>query len=264
MIQLFKAVWRFRGYIVESIKREFQSKYQNSLIGSFWAVINPLAMILVYTLIFSAVMKAKLPNVDGEYAYSIYLCAGILTWGFFSEVVLRGLNMFLENANLLKKMSFPRFCLPVIVLSTGLVNFAIIFLLFTVFMLLSGNFPGVVYISVFPLLALLALFSIGLGITLGIFNVFFRDVGQLMGVVMTFWFWLTPIIYPANILNESLQSILRWNPLTSMMSAFQTVLVYGQWPDWQSLVPFMLLALILNIIGMYLFRQHAGDIVDEL
>jgi lipopolysaccharide transport system permease protein len=110
MLSIFKALWAYRGFILGSMKREFQSKYRNSLLGAAWTVINPLAMIIVYTVIFSQIMRAKLPGIDTTFAYSIYLCAGVLTWGLFAEIVGRGQNVFLENANLLKKLSFPRLC----------------------------------------------------------------------------------------------------------------------------------------------------------
>lgn len=264
MIALLRAVWGFRGFVFESIKRDFQSKYQNSLIGSIWAIINPLATIVIYTVIFSEVMKAKLPNVSGEYAYSVYLCAGILTWGFFSEVVNRAQNMFIENANLLKKLSFPRFCLPVIVLSSALVNFLIIFSLFTVFLLVGNVFPGVVFVSILPLMLLLSFFAIGLGITLGILNVFFRDVGQLTGIILTFWFWLTPIVYPATLLSEKLNYLLTYNPIAPLILAFQTVLVNASWPEWSSLTAVFFITVTLNLVGLILFRKHSGDMVDEL
>ena len=119
MSALARAVWNYRGFILGSVKREFQSKYRNSLLGATWTVLNPLAMIVVYTLIFSQIMRAKLPGVDGSFAYSIYLCAGVLTWGLFAEIVGRGQNVFLEHANLLKKLSFPRLCLPVTVVATA-------------------------------------------------------------------------------------------------------------------------------------------------
>ena len=112
---MLKSLWAYRGFILGSVKREFQLKYRNSLLGAAWTVLNPLAMIVVYTVIFSEVMRARLPGVGGTYAYSIYLCAGILTWGLFAEIVGRCQTMFIENANLLKKISFPRMCLPVII-----------------------------------------------------------------------------------------------------------------------------------------------------
>jgi hypothetical protein len=110
-------------------------------------------MILVYTLIFAQVMQSRLPGDTSRYGYSIYLCAGIFGWGLFAEITSRAQNMFIEQANLLKKISFPRICLPVIVLN-ALVNFAIIFGLFTVFLVLSGQFPGAVFLLLLPVLLL--------------------------------------------------------------------------------------------------------------
>lgn len=261
---LLRPLWAYRGFIVGSIMREFQSKYRNSLLGAAWMVINPLAMIIVYTVIFSQIMRAKLPGVDSAFAYSIYLCAGILTWGLFAEIVSRAQNTFLENANILKKLSFPRLCLPVTVVANAGINFAIIFGLFTIFLVLSGNFPGWSYLALLPLLAILVAFAIGLGITLGVLNVFFRDVGQFFGIFLQFWFWFTPVVYPASILPERLQPYMNLNPMARLINAFQVILVTGQWPNWYSLWPVIVLAVILCVIGFGLFRRNAGEMVDEL
>lgn len=264
MLNILKSLWAYRGFIIGSVKREFQSKYRNSLLGVAWTVINPLAMILIYTVIFSQVMKARLPGVDGTFAYSIHLCAGVLTWGLFAEITSRAQNMFLEHANLIKKLSFPRLCLPVTVVVNALLNFSIVFGLFISFLLVSGNFPGWAFIALFPLLAILVLFAIGLGISLGILNVFFRDIGQFFGIFLQFWFWLTPIVYSANTLPQLVRPWLALNPMSSLMGAFQGVLVSGQWPQWQTLWPTTLLALLLCVLGYRLFRKHSGEMVDEL
>jgi len=247
---MLRALWAYRGFIMGSVKREFQSKYRNSLLGGAWMVLNPLAMIIVYTVIFSQIMRAKLPGVDSGFAYS--------------EITGRAQNTFIENANLLKKLSFPRLCLPVIVVANALVNFAIVFGLFTLFLIVTGNFPGFPFLALIPMLLLLVLFAIGLGITLGVLNVFFRDVGQFFGIVLTFWFWLTPIVYPASILPEAVQSWIRFNPMTAMMDAFQTILVQQQWPNWVNVWPTLAASMILCLLGFSLFRKHAGEMVDEL
>ena len=261
---MLRGLWEFRGFILSSVKREFQSKYRNSLLGALWMVINPLAMILVYTVIFSQVMSAKLPGIDSTFSYSIYLCAGILTWGFFAEITGRAQNMFLEQANLLKKLSFPRLCLPVIVVVNASLNFSIIFILFTLFLLLSDNFPGWSFIALVPVLAIQTVFAIGLGMSLGVLNVFFRDVGQLFGVVLQFWFWLTPIIYPITILPERFRPMMSLNPMARLVEAYQNILVSNQWPDWNGLLPVALLAILLCTLGAHLFRKHSGEMVDEL
>jgi len=263
-MDMLKSLWAYRGFILGSVKREFQLKYRNSLLGAVWTVLNPLAMILVYTVIFSGVMGAKLPGVDSAYAYSIYLCSGILTWGLFSEIVGRCQTMFIENANLLKKISFPRFCLPLIVVISAILNFAIIFTLFTAFLVLSGNFPGGSFIALIPLLIIQIAFSVGLGITVGVLNVFFRDVGQFMGIALQFWFWLTPIVYLLSTLPEFMRSYLIWNPMAPLMTAYQGVLVSDLWPEWDSLWLIVSLSVGLCFLGLHLFRKYIGDMVDEL
>src|SRR3546814_11409100 len=116
-------------------------------------------------------------------------------------------------------------------------------------------------VAVLPVLAIQIAFAIGLGMVLGVLNVFFRDVGQLFGVVLQFWFWLTPIIYPASILPERLQPLMALNPMASVMTAYQTIIVRGEWPDWGSrwLVP--TIDLLLCIWGMSLFRKDRKGVV---
>lgn len=263
-ISILRPIWAYRGFIFGSVKREFQLKYRDSLLGAAWVVLQPLSMIVIYTVIFSQVMKASLPGVDSAFAYSIYLCAGNIIWGLFAEISSRAQNIFLENANLLKKLSFPRLCLPAIVVLNAVINFGILFGLFTVFLTLIGSFPGVVYLAIVPLLFVLIAFSIGLGVTLGVLNVFFRDTGQLFTVVLQFWFWLTPIVYLPTILPDSVRPLLEFNPMAPLVVASQGILLNGQWPEWQGLWLITLLAILFCALGYYLFLKRAGEIVDEL
>lgn len=264
VLGMARALWNYRGFMAGSVKREFQSKYRNSLLGAAWAVINPLAMIIVYTVIFSEVMRAKLPGVDNTFAYSIYLCAGVLTWGLFAEIVGRGQGVFLEHANLIKKISFPRICLPVIVVVNACINFAIVFTLFILFLLITDSFPGSVFIAFFPILLIQIVFSVGLAMIVATLNVFFRDVGQFFSILLQFWFWFTPIVYPVSILPPEVRSYIDWNPMTPIISSYQNILVNGMWPYWESLTYPAVLAAAFCILGMRLFRKHAGEMVDEL
>lgn len=263
-MKIIRLLWAYRGFVWSSVGREFQLKYRNSLFGPSWVVINPIAMIVVYTIIFSQVMRAKLHGIDASFAYSIYLCSGILTWGLFSEIIGRAQNTFLENANLIKKISFPKLCLPLVVVINALMNFLIIFGIFTIFLFLSGNFPGIVYLAVVPLLTILVALAIGIGVTLGVLNVFFRDVGQFFGIFLQFWFWLTPIVYPASVLPQAMGDLMWLNPMSTLTVGFQTSLMAKQWPDWNSLIYPIMLAVLFCMLGLHLFRKHARDMVDEL
>jgi lipopolysaccharide transport system permease protein len=263
-MQMLRALYSYRAFIAGSIVREFQAKYRNSLLGALWSILNPIAMIAVYTVIFSQIMRAKLPGVDSTFAYSIYLCSGILTWSLFSELTNRCINIFLDHANLIKKINFPRLCLPLIVLGSALLNFTIIFGFFTLFLVLSGNFPGWSFIAIFPILLIQMMFAMGLGLSLGILNVFFRDIGQFFGIFLQFWFWLTPIVYPITILPEQIRHVIELNPLTQLITAYQNILVHNLWPDWSTLWPVGLVAILLCLWCLRLFRRRSGELVDEL
>jgi lipopolysaccharide transport system permease protein len=264
LLAVSRSVWSYRGFIVGSVKREFQARYRSSMLGALWTVLNPLAMILVYTVIFSQVMRARLPGVDDGLAYSVFLCAGLLTWGLFGEIVARSLTMFLDNANLLKKLNFPRICLPLIVLLNASANFAIILALFFGFLLITGRLPGVALLALPVLLVIQLIFAAGLGMVLGILNVFFRDVGQFFGIALQFWFWLTPIVYPLSILPPGIRAIVELNPMTALMHAYQEVFLRGAWPEWSSLIPVAVLGGLLCACGIALFRARSGEMVDEL
>lgn len=263
-LALSHALWRYRGFILGSVKREFQARYRNSLLGAVWTVLQPLAMITVYTVVFSEVMRTRLPGVDGPYAYSVFLCAGLLTWGLFGEIVQRSQTVFLDHGNMIKKLNFPRICLPAITVISALINFAITFSIFLVFLLLTHSFPGWIILAALPIVLIHVMFASGLGIIVGVLNVFFRDVGQFMNILLQFWFWFTPIIYATSTLPASVRPWMKLNPMTPLAQAYQGIFVYGHMPDWSALWPVAVLALALCVVGLLLFRRRAGEMVDEL
>jgi len=263
-MQGLQEIWRYRLFIVSTVRREFALRYFNSLLGSAWAVIQPMAMIVVYTVIFSQIMLARLPEANFPLAYSFYLCAGLLTWTFFAEIVNRSLIMFLENANMLKKLNFPHMCFPLAIVFSALLNFSIIFGIFTIVMIISGHFPGWAFLGLVPVLIIQIAFAFGLGLGLGVLNVFFRDVGQLTSIILQLLFWCTPIVYPISILPAALQAWVSLSPFTVITSAYQQIIVYGRWPNWYDLSWVAAFSLLLCAWGAYLYRAHAHELVDEL
>ena len=259
-----RSLWNYRGFIIGSVRREFESKYRKSVLGATWTIVNPLAMIIVYTIIFSQLMKARLPGVDTPFAYSIYLCAGSLTWGLFIEIVSRGQNIFIENANLLKKISFPRLILPVILVLNACINFLIIFSLFLLFLIFSGSWPGWTLLNMVPLLVIELMLAIGLAMVLGVLNVFFRDVGQFVAIFLQFWFWLTPIVYPVEILPPAVRSWMLWNPMFPVVHGYQNIFAGQPIADWTALCIPLVTGGLLCLMGWRMFRTHSGEMVDEL
>ena len=170
----------------------------------------------------------------------------------------------LIKRNLIKKSNFPRVCLPAIVTLSALINFGIVFVLYLVFLLLINHWPGWVLFAVIPLLAIQVFFALGLGVFLGTLNVFFRDVGQLTGIVMQFWFWLTPVVYVFESLPDAVREILKYNPLQPLMLAYQGIFLDQRVPDFLSLIPLLLLTIVLLGLGAKFFLSRVGELVDEL
>ena len=256
--------WSVREYIVASVKRDFVSRYLGTQLGWFWAIAQPLAMILIYTVIFAEIMKPALPGHAGPFAYSIYLCAGMIVWMLFNDLITRSIGMFVNSANLLKKVNLPKFALPVIIAMSGLTNFGVVFMLFLGFVLVIGSFPGAALLAIVPVLVIVIALALGLGVLLGTINVFYRDVGQVTGLLLNVWFWLTPIVYPARSVPDWLGAILQWNPMWPLVNFTQTLFLDGTIPEWTLLAYPAVVAIVLVALGIHAFRALSGEIVDEL
>jgi homopolymeric O-antigen transport system permease protein len=258
------ALWRYRGFIAGNVAREFRLRYTGSVLGVAWNLLQPLAQVLIYVVVFSQVMQAHLPGSGDRYVYSVYVLGGMLVWTCFSDIVGRCVNLFVDNANLLKKAAFPRVTLLASAILSSLVNLGLIALVFFAALAIIGRFPGWIVVTLLVPLAVTVVFAAGLGILLGTLNVLFRDVGQFTGIALQFWFWLTPIVYPPRVLPDPFQGFAARNPLSPLVSAFHSVLLQGHLPDWASLGFAAIVASIVFILGYALFKGNVATLVDEL
>ncbi len=260
----FKAIWGYRYFIMSSIMTEFKSRFARSKLGGIWMIIHPLAQVAIYALVLSAVLSAKLPGIESHYAYAIYLMAGILSWNLFSEVFIRCLTMFVDNGNLLKKMSFPKIALPIIIVGSGLVNNILLFLaIIFVFGLLGHTITvAIVYLPIVVFITLLL--ALGLGLMLGVLNVFIRDIGQMMPIILQFWFWLTPIVYIASIIPEKYSVWMQFNPMYGIATAYQSILVYGESPLLSTLIYPICLALLALGTALWIYYKANEEMADVL
>lgn len=265
--RVFKEVLGHRGFVYGSIVRQVQGQYQGSMLGAAWIFLGPIALLLVHTVVFSSVFSSRLPGVDSPVDYSIYLCAGLLPWIFFSDSVTRLVGTFVANAGLMKKARLPRACLPLVSLGVSTFNFAVIFALFVVFLLLSGRFPGWVLLAAIPALAVQVALAFGFGVFLAVVNVFYRDVGQAVAVVFQFLFWLTPIVYPLSILPSWVRGPIALNPLAVLVEHYQTVVLHAVPPSADAFARLgwvALLAALGLVLALKIQRDLGADMTDEL
>jgi lipopolysaccharide transport system permease protein len=259
-----KTLWSFRHFIISNIVRDFKSRYANSLLGGAWTLLTPLAQIIIYTVIFSKVMQARIAGIDNTFGYGIYLCSGIIVWSFFTELVQRGQTLFLDQAALIKKINFPKTALPIILLGQATLSLFTLCGLFLLFLLLIGAFPGWALVGFIPVLGTTAIVGLGVGISLAVLNVFFRDVAQLMNIVLQFWFWFTPIVYPMEMLPDYASGFIQLNPLFGVIESSHQIFVEHVMPEWFLVSWPGLFGLISCLTALSLYRRQLTDMIDEL
>jgi lipopolysaccharide transport system permease protein len=264
MFGMLRGLWDYRSFIVTSIKNEFAARFARSKLGGLWMIIHPLAQVAIYALILSNVLGARLPGIDNKYAYALYLISGILAWNLFSEIVGRCLTVFIEQGNLMKKMRFPRIALPVIVLGSCLLNNLLLFAAVLIIFAVLGHAPNIQMLWLLPLTIAVVALGIGIGLVLGVLNVFLRDIGQVVPIILQVWFWFTPIVYSVNIVPEYLKGTLVLNPMFSIVNAYHNVMVYKLPPDIGQVAVTFVLAGALMVLGLFLFRRASAEMVDSL
>lgn len=261
---MIQAIWDHRPFILSTVKSEIRGRFARSALGGAWVVLHPLAQAAVLTIVLSEVLIAKLPGIENKTAYAVYLLAGMAAWTLFSDVLGRSVNMFVEHSNALKKIAFPRACLPVIVVLSALINHVILLAAVLGIAFLSGMGPGSALLFL-PLGALLiVLFAFGLGWILSIFHVFSRDVGQVVVIVIQFWFWLTPIVYTAEVMPAKFKWVPEVNPMAPLVEIYQRAIVWNQPPLFENLLAPTMLGLLLLLTSWFVYRRSLAELIDAL
>lgn len=261
---MFHALWQYREFVISSIRNEFLSRFARSKFGGLWAILNPLSMVLIYALILSNVLQAKMAGIESQYSFAIYLTAGVLCFNLFSEIVSRSLNMFIANGDLIKKAMFPKIVLPAIMVGTCWLDNILLFvaILFVVAML--GHMPGREVIWLPMLMLATTALGLGFGLILGTLNVFVRDIAQVVPIILQVLFWFTPIVYPLAIIPEQYQPLLALNPIFPLVRAYQNTLVFSVPPDIFSIFIVFLMGGVLMLLGLFLFFRANEEMADLL
>lgn len=258
-------VWQWRGFVLGAAVRELRARYARSMFGWVWLIVPPTVLIAIYTLVFSRMARgAGLPD-GGRYAYSIALCAGLLTWQWFSELLSRVVGLFTNNAALLKKTLTPWYALLAVDLLVSLASLAIQMGLFALLLAALGRWPGWDALLFLPLLATQALFAVGLGLGLAVVQVFMRDIGLLVPVVLQIWFWLTPIVYPLGAIPAPYRHWLQANPITALVQGYQAVVLRDPLPlNWPAVAAVVAAGGLALALSARLVRRNLPLIHDEI
>jgi lipopolysaccharide transport system permease protein len=255
-----------RDLLWQMIGADLRGRYAGSVLGLFWNVIHPLILISIYILVFSRLIGARLGSDLGDaYAFGIYLCAALLPWNAFAEVLSRSTSIYAEHGNLVRKIAFPKILLHLYVLGTAAVHAGLITVIFLCFLIAVGHLPPPLALGMWLGIFLLQLaLAAGLGLVTSIVNVYFRDMTPLVGVGLQLGFWLTPIVYVADVLPPAARGLLAWNPLSHFSRVQQDLILRGALPGPAALALLVALAAVPLLIGIAFFARARHRIADEL
>lgn len=259
MINGIKELYDYREMISSLIKRELRGKYKASVLGFLWTLMNPLLQMLVYILVFSFILKSGIEN------FPIFLFVGLVPWNFFSISVTSGATCVVNQENLIKKIYFPRIILPISYVTSMFINMLLTFIVIFIVLILSGYGLNVVALLFLPLIMVIEyVLALGICMLTSALAVYFRDLEYIMGIITMAWMYLTPILYTADIVPDSIKTVFNLNPMTPIIEAYQQILYYKQIPDMDTLMQAAIIGVIALVIGCLGFEKMQRKFVEEL
>ena len=248
----------YREFLKSNVKKDIRGKYKGSFLGVLWSFINPLLSVLVYAIDFPYIMRIKVEN------YLIYLITGIIPWTFFTSSINMGLISVLSNADIIKKVYFPRIILPISTVTSCLVNFLISCLIIVLFCLGSGL--GISFqILWLPLIALIQyVMLLGFTFILSAIEMYMRDIEHIVNFILSMAFYVTPILYTPDIFPEKLAWVLKVNPMAYLVNAYRSIFFYQKMPDLIGIGVVSIFSIFLFGIGYLIFEKLQKGFAEEV
>ena len=257
-MKLIKDLKNYREFLKSNVKKDVRGKYKGSFLGILWSFINPLLSVLVYAIVFPYIMRIKVEN------YLIYLITGIIPWTFFTSSINMGITSVLSNANMIKKVYFPRIILPISTVTSCLVNFLISCIIILLFCLGSGL--GIsVNILLLPVVVIIQyVMLLGFTFILSAIEMYMRDIEHIVNFVLSMAFYVTPILYTPDIFPSKLSWVLKINPMAYLVNAYRSIFFYKEMPDLVSLGIVSIFSVIIFIIGYFIFEKLQKGFAEEV
>lgn len=247
------------GFLIEQlVRRNFNTKYRQSILGVLWSFLNPLLTMLVQYLVFSTLFRSAIDH------FPVYLISGIIVFSFFTECVTLGMDAIVMNASLITKVAIPKLIFPFSRALSSLINFLISLLPLLLLMLLTGVRVSPALLLLPLMIALLFLFALGVTLVMATLNVFFRDTRFLWSVISLLWTYATPIFYPDTIWPEGLRGIFHLNPMYQLIDFLRQIVIAGIPPTPERLLACAAGAFGMLMIGLVIFRRYEKKFVFHL
>ncbi len=252
-------LWRYRELLYFLSWRDIKVRYKQTALGATWAVIQPLAQMLLFTLVFNRVAGLT----TGDVPYPVFAYAGLLLWTFFSNAVLNSTHSLVSNTNLITKVYFPRAFIPAAAVAAGLVDLSIAGAVLAGLVVYYGVAPGATIIWLPAFIVLAVLLSLAVGMLISATTVKYRDLRHALPFMMQFWMFATPIIYPSSAVPQNWRWVLMINPLTGIVDGFRAALTGGAF-NQKTIIISTVATLVLLVVSFYIFRRAEETFADVI
>lgn len=262
-MQRLKEIYEYREMIFRLVRKELRGRYKGSVLGFFWTFLNPLLQLLVYTMVFSVIMRSGIEQ------YYLFLFVALVPWIFFSAALTGGSTSIINSADMIKKIYFPREVMPIAYITSSFVNMLLSFVVVFAVLIVTGFGINPVALLYLPIIMLVE-YVLCLGITLLVsaLTVYLRDLAYILGIISMAWQFLTPVMYPqsqvADVLPESLMRIWNLNPMTPVINAYRDILYYKTVPQLETLLAAVVLGVLVLIVGELVFVKMQKGFAEEL
>lgn len=249
-----RGILEYRDLIFALVGRDLKVRYRRSVIGFLWTMLQPLLTMLVLEMVFSAIFRFNVSN------YPVYALSGILFWSYFSQTIVASMNSLKGNAALLKKLPVPREVFPLATVISGAINLVLALIPLLGLLVVTGHplRPSLFFLPVSIFLAVLL--TLGAGLLLSPLAVFFHDVVELVGLLLTLLMYLTPVFYPMSIVPDRWRWVVRFNPVRSVLEVFRDPIYLGKVPPLSHLTVAAVVAVGAVVIGAFAFRRSSSRI----
>ncbi len=245
---MISAVASYRELVKNLVLRDLKLKYRGSVLGFVWSLVNPLAMVTIYTVAFTFILRTSIPG------FVFFLLLNLLAWGFFVNSATMGAGAFVDGSGLMKSVVFPRSILPIATVLFNLAQYLLTFLVLFPLVLVVYRLPLRAPMLAFPmLLSLQVAFTIGVALLLAVSTAFFRDTRHFLDLALSLLFWLTPVLYPLSQVDERFRAVVRFSPLSPFIVGYQDMFFYGRWPETSTWVTATSYAAVALIAGAWTF-----------
>lgn len=258
-MKLAKEIWEYREMVISLVKRDLKSRYKGSVLGFLWMFLNPLLQLLVYTIVFSTIMKMGIEK------FYLFLFVALVPWLFFSTCLSNGTTVVFAQQDMVRKIYFPREVLPLSFTLSQFVNMLLSFIVIFVVVAFSGVEVRTKALFCLPIV-MLTEFVLSLGVTylVSALNVYFRDLEHILGIVSMAWMYLTPILYSVEMVPKQYVQFFYLNPMTPITIAYRDILYYGQVPHLQLLAYAGVMGMVILVAGQLTFQKLQRGFAEEL